>query len=136
VVAIYAFSHIFAGFIAAVITNSTSKIDGEQSWTIPIAIMFVFPGICILMQFLLPESPRWLLRQGRFDEAVAAIYYLNSAEKEYPAELEAQLILETINENTTKGQWKDLFRGRNTVSAKGLTNRGTSRTGKLKFTDN
>jgi MFS family permease len=129
VVAIYAFSHIFAGFIAAVITNSTSKMDGEQSWTIPIAIMFVFPGICILMQFLLPESPRWLLRQGRFDEAVAAIYYLNSAEKEYPAELEAQLILETINENTTKGQWKDLFRGRNTVSA----HHGTSRIGKLKL---
>lgn len=93
---------------------------GEKSWTVPIAVMFVFPGLCILFQFLLPESPRWLLRQGRFDEAVASIYYLNSADKDYPAETEAQLILETINESTTKGQWKDLFRGRNTVSANTL----------------
>lgn len=112
-VAIYAFSHVLAGFIAAVITNSTSKIHGDDSWKIPICIMFAFPALALSLAWLLPESPRWLLRQGKFDQAVESLYYINGADKDYPAEQEARLLLDMIENAPTKGSWGELFKGVN-----------------------
>ncbi|KAK6844384.1 general substrate transporter [Apiospora arundinis] len=112
-VAIYAFSHVLAGFIAAVITNSTSKIHGDDSWKIPICIMFAFPALALSLAWLLPESPRWLLRQGKFDQAVESLYYINGADKDYPAEQEARLLLDMIENTPTKGSWGELFKGVN-----------------------
>ncbi|KAK7919940.1 general substrate transporter [Apiospora marii] len=112
-VAIYAFSHVLAGFIAAVITDRTSKMPGDDSWKIPIAIMFAFPGLALSLAWLLPESPRWLLRQGKFELAVASLYYINGADKDYPAEQEALLIKDMMDNAPTKGSWGELFRGTN-----------------------
>lgn len=115
VVALYAFSHVFAAFVAAIITNETSKIRGDDSWRIPVAIMFAFPALALCTGWLLPESPRWLLRKGEHDRAVASLFYINGAEKDYPAEREARLILDTIANAPTKGQWSELFKGVNKV---------------------
>lgn len=113
--ALYAFSHIFAGFIAAIITNTTSKYEGNTSWKIPVGVMFAFPTLALLLASFLPESPRWLLRKGRYEKAVEMIYYMYSAARDYPAEREAQLIMETLENAPTNGQWKDLFKRTNTV---------------------
>ncbi|KAK7978745.1 aldehyde dehydrogenase [Apiospora saccharicola] len=112
-VAIYAFSHVLAGFIAAVITERTSKIHGDDSWKIPIAIIFAFPALALSLAWLLPESPRWLLRQGRFEQAVESLYYINGADKDYPAEQEALLIKDMMDNAPTKGSWGELFKGIN-----------------------
>ncbi|KAM9882665.1 hypothetical protein VD0002_g2037 [Verticillium dahliae] len=113
-VATYALSHIFAAFLGAIVTNFTSRIDGDASWRIPVGLIMIFPVLALAFSFLVPESPRWLLRKGRFDEAADSIYYLRGAVKEYPAEAEAQLILETIENAAAQGRWRDLFRGTNT----------------------
>lgn len=113
---LYAFSHIFAGFIASVIINSTSKIEGNDSWKIPIACMFAFPVLCLLLGFLLPESPRWLVRKGRFQEAIDNIYYLNSADRDYPAEAEVEIIKDLLENAPVQLGWKELFKGINAVS--------------------
>jgi MFS family permease len=115
VVGLYAFSHVLAGFIASVITDQTSKMDDNNSWRIPVGCMFIFPSFAILTSFLLPESPRWLLRQGNHDKAVEMIYYLRSADRDFPAEAEIQRIQDTINETPTKGKWSELFKGTNAV---------------------
>lgn len=115
-VAIYAFSHVLAGFIAAVITERTSKIHGDDSWKIPIAIMFAFPGLALSLAWLLPESPRWLLRKGRFEQAVESLYYIHGADKDYPAEQEALLIRDMMDNAPTKGSWGELLQGTNKVS--------------------
>ncbi|VUC27305.1 unnamed protein product [Clonostachys rosea] len=112
-VGLYAFSHVLAGFVASVITDQTSKMDDNNSWRIPVGCMFIFPTFAILTSFLLPESPRWLLRQGNHDKAVEMIYYLRSADRDFPAEAEIQRIQETINETPTKGKWSELFKGTN-----------------------
>uniref|UniRef100_A0A8H7KAI1 Major facilitator superfamily (MFS) profile domain-containing protein n=1 Tax=Bionectria ochroleuca TaxID=29856 RepID=A0A8H7KAI1_BIOOC len=103
-VGLYAFSHVLAGFIASVITDQTSKMDDNNSWRIPVGCMFIFPSFAILTSFLLPESPRWLLRQGNHDKAVEMIYYLRSADRDFPAEAEIHRIQDTINETPTKGK--------------------------------
>lgn len=113
----YAFSHIFASFVAAIVTNFTSKIDGHDSWRIPVGLILIFPSLVLATVWMIPESPRWLLRQGRLQEAVDSIYYLRGARKDYPAEEEARLIMETIETAQSKGRWSELFRGINGVRA-------------------
>ncbi|KAJ5476234.1 MFS sugar transporter [Penicillium sp. IBT 31633x] len=46
-----------------------SKIDGPLQWRIPLAISFFFSVVVLASVFLLPESPRWLVRVGRIEEA-------------------------------------------------------------------
>ncbi len=42
---------------------------GSLSWRIPLAIPCVFSIVLVLAIFFLPESPRWLVRVGRVEEA-------------------------------------------------------------------
>ncbi|OUM52247.1 hypothetical protein BVG19_g1417 [[Candida] boidinii] len=42
---------------------------GTVSWRFPIAFQIVFALIILPVVFKLPESPRWLLKKGRYEEA-------------------------------------------------------------------
>ncbi|KAJ5779135.1 hypothetical protein N7457_006855 [Penicillium paradoxum] len=46
-----------------------SKVDGALQWRIPLAISFFFSLVVLFSVFLLPESPRWLVRAGRIEDA-------------------------------------------------------------------
>ncbi|KAJ5230466.1 hypothetical protein N7489_011174 [Penicillium chrysogenum] len=50
-----------------------SKVDGALQWRIPLAISFFFSLTVVLSVFLLPESPRWLVRVGRIEEANSSL---------------------------------------------------------------
>ncbi|KAK7728990.1 hypothetical protein SLS57_002222 [Botryosphaeria dothidea] len=47
--------------------------EGPVTWRPPIAIAIFFSLVLIASVYLFPESPRWLVRQARNDEARAAI---------------------------------------------------------------
>jgi MFS family permease len=47
-----------------------SYVGGSIAWRLPIAFQMLFAVVVIVLVFALPESPRWLFRHGREQEAI------------------------------------------------------------------
>ncbi|KAK9328501.1 general substrate transporter [Lipomyces starkeyi] len=60
---------IFSGVIATIVVNATSTINGKAAYMIPLAIQCTLPIILIPFTVVLPESPVWLVSQGRLEQA-------------------------------------------------------------------
>lgn len=108
-------AHQMGALILSIITNFTNKYPDNSSWRIPVTVMLAFPCVNILCNFAIPESPRWLLRMDRFDEAVDNLRWLYGCSEDYSAAQDAALIQESLREQDTmkKGTWHDMFRGNN-----------------------
>lgn len=81
----------------------------EISWRFPLAFQIVFCLIILAFVLSLPESPRWLIFQGREDEALHVLGALNDRhpEDEFVQE-EFHAIKDTVLE-ASKGSFRDLF---------------------------
>lgn len=51
---------------------------GDTQWRAPLGIALVWPVMMILVCFIIPESPRFLLMKGRVDEAREVVFKLHS----------------------------------------------------------
>ncbi|KAJ9293513.1 hypothetical protein DTO271G3_7778 [Paecilomyces variotii] len=59
--------------LAAGITYGTANIESTWAWRIPSILQALFSIICIAILPFIPESPRWLVYQGRHQEAREAL---------------------------------------------------------------
>lgn len=59
--------------IAAGVTYGTAKMQSTWAWRLPSALQGFFSLICIIIIPFIPESPRWLVHQGRHDEALEVL---------------------------------------------------------------
>lgn len=50
-----------------------SFVNGPVSWRLPIAAQMIFAIVVIILVFALPESPRWLFKKDRFEEAIEVL---------------------------------------------------------------
>lgn len=48
-------------------------------WRTPLSLQIVLAALVILSTFLIPESPRWLAKQDRYEEAEKTLCYLRNA---------------------------------------------------------
>jgi MFS family permease len=52
--------------------------DPVAQWRGPLGVALLFPAIMLVVTFLVPESPRFLLMKGRVEEARAITYRLHA----------------------------------------------------------
>lgn len=52
--------------------------QSTKQWRVPVAIQLIPGGLMFIGLFFLKESPRWLMRQGRHEEAQASLAYIRN----------------------------------------------------------
>lgn len=94
---------------AAAITLGTEKINSDLQWRLPLIFQCFPAGVVILAVWFLPESPRWLLANGRDAEAKAFLtkYHGNGVENNPVVELEWQEFKESIKLDASDKRWWD-----------------------------
>lgn len=83
--------------------------EKEVAWRFPLAFQIIFAIIIFCSIMNLPESPRWLVMQGRDDEALEILEALNELDRDDPyIRNELVAIKETVKE-MSKGSYRSLF---------------------------
>ncbi|KAI0794026.1 MFS monosaccharide transporter [Fomes fomentarius] len=125
VVAGYQWAITIGLLLASVLNNATKDRQNHTAWRIPIAIQFIWAFILSVGMFYLPESPRWLIKKGRDEQAARALSRLTSLPKDDP-EVETELndIRTALQEEQKLGEssYLDCFRpGHNKILLRTLS---------------
>ncbi|KAL5120316.1 hypothetical protein ACEQ8H_001874 [Pleosporales sp. CAS-2024a] len=85
----------------------------DSAYRIPIALQWMFPTPLAILLFIAPESPWWLVRKGRLEEAERAVGRLGRRSRLQPAENVAMMRRVIELERTVKEpSLIELFKGR------------------------
>jgi len=98
---------------SAQIDYGFSYTSGPLSWRTPIAIQLIFAIIVVLIVFGLPESPRWLAKRGRIDEALevlCAVYDLPPDDEYVQSEMESIRAVLALEQHEGAQKWSALFK--------------------------
>jgi len=110
--------------LAANVNNATKDKPTRTSWQLPIGIEFIWGFVLAVGMIILPESPRWLIKKGRDEDATRALSRLISLPPDHP-EIQAQLDEIRISFQQEKGQGEssyiDCFRPANKILFRTLT---------------
>ncbi|KAJ5746836.1 uncharacterized protein N7511_008532 [Penicillium nucicola] len=83
--------------------------ESEVAWRFPLAFQILFAIVIFTSILNLPESPRWLVMQGRNDDALEILECLNERSRDDPyIQNELLAIQETVTE-MSKGSYRSLF---------------------------
>lgn len=112
-VALFAYYVNFGSIIGSVIDNYTKDRMDKLSYRIPLACLYIVPTLLTIGLFFVPESPRWLLHQGRESEARASLEKLRPSNRE-EFELEWSEMIRGVEEEQRVAKATpimDMFRG-------------------------
>ncbi|EMD91915.1 hypothetical protein COCC4DRAFT_174740 [Bipolaris maydis ATCC 48331] len=79
-------------FLAAIVNNSTKNRQDSGSYRIPIAVQFAWSIILVGGLLFLPETPRYLIKMDKYDEAAKSLGQLRRLPVDHPA------VVEELNE--------------------------------------
>ena len=103
---------IVIGIVLVYFVNYFIALQGDADWNLNIGWRWMFgsevlPSILFLMFiFLIPESPRWLIQQGKPTEAKVVLEKINPSEDVPSIQNEIQNSIK----QETKTQWQTLFK--------------------------
>ncbi|PSR79887.1 maltose permease [Coniella lustricola] len=101
------------GIIVAAATYGFNNRQDVWAWRAPLALQWIFPLPLMVLIFFAPESPWWLMRRGRKEEALRSVERLGRKTKQNSQEKLA-MIERTIEIEAQQGGTPtllDLFRG-------------------------
>ena len=102
---------IAAGILKGLVNNST-----VWSYKIPFAIQWVWPVPLIIVAFLAPDSPWWLVRKGRLADAEKSLKRLSHKVPDEQIRQKLAMLVHTNNLEValkTRSSYWDCFRGTN-----------------------
>jgi hypothetical protein len=76
--------------VGACVDNRTHTINGKLAYKIPLTLFFIAPTIQSIVMIFAPESPRWLMVQGKEEAAEKALRSLRNSQID-EHELQAEL---------------------------------------------
>ncbi|POS74114.1 hypothetical protein DHEL01_v207493 [Diaporthe helianthi] len=101
--------------IAAGVLRGCLNIEGEMGYRIPFAIQWLWPTPLMVIAYFAPESPWFLVRKDRLEEARDSIFRLSGPDKteeQVTAQLAMMLHTTKIESEVTKGaSYIDCFKG-------------------------
>ncbi|WVF71078.1 hypothetical protein IAT40_005875 [Kwoniella sp. CBS 6097] len=105
-------------FIASGVLRACLSISNDYGWRLPYALQWVWPVPLALGCFFAPESPWWLVRKGRYEEAEKVI--VRCARPGFYAEKEAEGFVTFMRHtdslekmDAAGGSWIEMFKGVN-----------------------
>ncbi|KAK4234047.1 general substrate transporter [Achaetomium macrosporum] len=114
IVGAYQFAITVGLLLAAIVNNSTHLRNDTGSYRIPVAVQFAWSTILVVGMFLLPETPRFLIKKGQMDKAAAALGRLRRLPQDHEAVREELAEVQANHEFEMElGQagYLDCFRG-------------------------
>ncbi|KAF5025096.1 hypothetical protein F66182_2797 [Fusarium sp. NRRL 66182] len=88
--------------MAAGINRGVIHYDTTFAYRFPIGFQLVFPLVILLGIWWLPESPRWLLRRGRDEEAARSLRVLYREDHDYDPAPMVQSIRRDLDKETAR----------------------------------
>lgn len=106
--------------VAGWVVYGCSFMDSTTSWRIPIWCQMVTSGIVALGVFFLPESPRWLMAQDKYEEAEKVLAkYHGDGRRDHPiVQLQLKEMMAQISTEASDKKWWDYHELWNTHSAR------------------
>ena len=104
----------FGSLVGSCVLQAFSSSNSDWAWRIPFGLEWCFPPVIMFIMYFAPESPWWLVRQGREQEALRNLRKLHNGQADdlgtvalirYTTQLERQLHVGV--------GYLDLFRGIN-----------------------
>ncbi|KAJ7113268.1 maltose porter [Mycena crocata] len=97
--------------VGAVTYVYNTRLDAD-AYRIPIALQWMFPTPLAILLFLAPESPWWLVRNGRHEEAARSVERLGRKSKLNPGETVALMrrVIE-LEKTVSAPSYVELFKG-------------------------
>lgn len=117
VFAIYQCQLSIGSIVGAAVDHSTHLREGPDAYRIPLAVFFAAPTLQTIALFFFPESPRWLMTQGKEEASKLALRRLRNKNID-PAEFEAEFneirisTQDQIEQRSGKHLWVEMFKGR------------------------
>lgn len=105
-------------FLAAGVLRGSLGLPGDWAWRVPYILQWIWPVPLFLVGYFAPESPWYLVRQERYEEAEKSLIRLAGPGHYTDLRMRQQIaMMKTTNEreklNAKKANYIDCFRGSN-----------------------
>ncbi|KAJ5602258.1 sugar transporter [Penicillium lagena] len=107
--------NLIGQILASGVNRGYASVEQRSGWIVPVAFQAAIPVLIFFGNFLIVDSPRWLISKDRTEEAIEVLDRLRP-KADVQAGLtrrEVEAIREVIQSDMESGSWVQLFEGVN-----------------------